>query len=265
MDDLPDNLGVLPFGNRIVRVIQKDKSSKRVFIIGVYGSTIKANFISKKLKTKIRFLPVDNEPEPFWSGNNQDAQTIISKIKIPKDLGELNVEPGNSNGMLGRTLDKYYLSPLKLKREDVWLCNLIPHLIVNKKERKALKNYNKYHTELDLPKAEIPVKSDKWNFFTRKRRREVIEEIFKSRAEIIVTLGQQPLKWFINEFKPNAYKLLNAEDYGMIKDFNLEAVKLKLVPLFHPKQILKHWDSKSNIGLIHYDWMKNKAKTLLKK
>lgn len=255
-------IGTFPFGNPVKKVKQSNNSPKPVFILGVYGSAVFAQFKPINLKSTIRYLPVDNEPEIFWRGNPEETKKIIANIQLPKNTGKLIPGDKSINGILGRVLDKYYLHQLKLERDDVWICNLIPHVVINKNERKAIKKYNELHKLFNLPEADIPTKKERWNFFSKKRYREIIEEIFQSRAEVIISLGQQPLMWFFKEFNRDLGNLLNTKDYGTITEVQIDSLKIKLIPLFHPRQLLKESNRDTKVGLLHYDWMKNKSKKI---
>ncbi len=262
MKDKNHKLGTFPFGNQVIKVSQSDKTPKPVFVLGVYGSAVFAQFISKNQVSNILCLPVDNEPEIFWNGGLNEAKQIISKIKVPKHSGKLIAENEKLNGMLGKALDKYFLHPLKLDRSQVWLCNLFPHFVSNKNERRSVKSFNYIHATIKTPPAILPSKKNRWNYIGKVRFREVTEEIFQARPEYLVTLGEQPLKWLLKEFNPTVGNLLNVKNYGTITDINFDSIKLKLIPLFHPRQILKEKNRESRIGLLHYDWLKSKAKKI---
>lgn len=255
-------LGTFPFGNPVLKVQQIDRTAKPIFILGVYGSSVVAQFNATNAEKIIRYLPVDNEPELFWCGEKETIKKVNSSIEIPRLTGKLTAETSDINGVIGRSLDKYYLHPLKLHRNQVWICNLIPHLVTNKIERKSIKRYNEIHSLYNLPKAEVPTKKESRNFISKKRLLEIIEELFQSRAEVIITLGQQPIKWFLQEFDKSIGNLLNVKEYGLITEVQIESVKFKLIPLFHPRQLLKEKNIDTRVGLLHYDWIKTKAKKI---
>ena len=115
----------------------RGKSSKKVFVLGVYASAVHARWVDKQGKTKVSALAVASEPEIFWTG--EDAEEIISKINIPSELGKLLVPKSKHlNGPSGRALDELFLKPLGLSRKDAWLCDLIPESRVNENQAKAI-------------------------------------------------------------------------------------------------------------------------------
>jgi hypothetical protein len=262
MNEIAIHSSVFPFGRILTKVFQKNFSPKPVFVLGLNGSAIFARFISKDRSIIIHNIPVDNEPFLFWNGGLNDARNIVSEIKVSKNIGRLATEAKSINGITGRIFDKYYLQPLKLNRELVWICNFVPHYIATKSEVKSIKKYNKISGTYSLPKAELPTKKVWQKFITETRTKEVLEELFRSKAEIIVTLGQQPIKLLLQQYDINIQKFFTVENYGFVSETEIESVKYKIIALYHPRQLLKEKNVDSKIGLLHYDWIKTRAKII---
>ena len=113
-----------PFGMPIKRLIQKDRSRKRIFVLGVYASAVHARWQGSDGQTLVNALAVASEPEIFWRG--EGAKAIIDSISLPEGAGRLIAADGSLNGPSGRTLDEMFLRPLGLDRSECWLCDLIP-------------------------------------------------------------------------------------------------------------------------------------------
>jgi hypothetical protein len=128
-----------PFGMSLKKVEQKDKSPKKVFVLGVYASAVHAKWLDINNKIIVRALAVASEPQIFWLGDN--AERIINRIKIPKKLGRLVPASKNMNGPSGKALDDLFLKPLGYNREDAWLCDLLPYSRMNLSQKKALENH----------------------------------------------------------------------------------------------------------------------------
>ena len=128
-----------PFGEKVKKVEQKDRNKKEFFVLGVYASAIHAKWIGADNKVKVKALAVASEPEIFWKGDREEAEKIIAKIKIPSEVGRLEVAAPIFNGPSGIELDKSYLAPLGLTRNDVWLCDLLPYSRLNDGQTKAIK------------------------------------------------------------------------------------------------------------------------------
>jgi len=173
-----------PFGQSLRLVKQSDRSPKRVFVLGVYGSAVHAKLYSPDGRYIYGALAVASEPEIFWNGEN--AEEIISQITVPPEVGYLLPADEIYNGSSGRTLDELYLAPLGFSRSDAWLCDLVPHSFMNPNQRTAIETY---YTPLceryNLPMASIPEKPD--NLIDERRRNEILAELEESNADIIYT------------------------------------------------------------------------------
>ena len=213
-----DQTYFFPFGQKLQKVEQKDRSPKKAFILGVYASAVHARWIDNNGKQKIAAMAVASEPDIFWTG--EYAEQIISEISIPEELGGL-VVPGNKsmNGPSGRALDNLFLKPLSINRKNTWLCDLLPESRVNEKQRNVLDKF--YTTEIiqkySLKPATIP------DFVKRElnshlRHSEILNELEKSQAETLILLGDLPIYWFLR-FHDKRYKKLSqfgdaSETYG---------------------------------------------------
>ena len=231
-----------PFGMPLKKVEQKDKSPKQVFVLGVYASAVHAKWIGSNSKTIVRALAVASEPSIFWKGDNAD--NIISKIKIPPELGKLLPASKNMNGPSGNSLDEMFLNPLGFSREDSWLCDLLPYSRMNLSQKKALdKNYTdelvKKHS---LNAFSIP-EFNKKELNSESRRNEILRELKQSRARKIILLGDLPIKYFLSKVIDDKVKVTSLKDfgtttmtYGKFHSFSIEGTRYEVLPLVHPRQ-----------------------------
>ena len=248
-----------PFGQKLHKVEQKDRSPKKAFVLGVYASAVHARWVDVDGKQKVAALAVASEPEIFWTGENAD--TIISEIKIPEALGRLEV-PGNKsmNGPSGRALDNLFLTPLGLNRENTWLCDLLPESRVNEKQRKVIDKY--YTKELiekySLKPATIP-DFDKSELNSHVRHEEILNELEESKADTLILLGDLPIYWFLR-FHDKRYKKLsnfgdNEASYGQVHEIRINDKSYNVIPLCHPRQAGRLGSSSSKWGKLHDHWV----------
>ena len=187
-----DSVGTFPFGQPIRRVVETDRSAKRVFVLGVYASAVHARWIGPEGKEVVRSLGVASEPYIFWRGEGTDE--IVSRIEIPAKAGRLVSAGGNLNGPSGRSLDEDFLEPLGMGRDQAWLCDLVPHSCMNDGQAGAIeKRYAPVARCLGLPEADWATVPKK--LADEARCRKIAEELRESKAEVLVTLGDLPLKW----------------------------------------------------------------------
>ena len=149
-----------PFGERLHRLAQENRTPKKVFVLGVYASAVHARWM-KDGKVKCAALAVASEPRIFWDGNQEEAREIIGRIKIPAELGTLTPAGKNLNGPSAKVLDEHILKPLGFKRSDAWLCDLLPETRINDNQMKVIKDeYNPRIDEFGLNKVNIPERGD---------------------------------------------------------------------------------------------------------
>lgn len=225
-----------PFGQPLKLIRQRDRTPKKVFVLGVYASAVHAKWHSAKGKLLCRALAVASEPEIFWNGEN--ATGIISQITVPPEAGYLEPAEEKFNGPSGRALDMLYLAPLGLSRSDAWLCDLVPHSYMNPTQSKAIKNkYEPLRKKLNLPEASIPEKPS--NLVDEKRRNEILAELADSQAETIILLGDEPIKWFlsvVSDCKKTRLAEFDSKNYGSPVSVNINGKAYNVLPLAHVRQ-----------------------------
>jgi hypothetical protein len=256
------NVAVFPFGQPVRKVCQADRISKKVFVLGVYASAVHARWVDDEGKTIITALAVDSEPEIFWKGEN--AEEKIAKISIPKGAGKLIPPSKGMNGPSGVTLDERFLKPLGFEdRSDVWLCDLLPYSCRNPNQIKALESkYLPIQKQFRLPDytgwTEVPkILADD------KRMNQIMEELRIADPDVIITLGDQPLKWFTSKKFDTESRLASygecTESYGRLHDISRDGWNLKLLPLVHPRQAGRLGSNSPKWARLHDYWVDNVA------
>ncbi|MDR3668885.1 MAG: hypothetical protein P4L35_18790 [Ignavibacteriaceae bacterium] len=251
-----------PFGERLKKVQQKDRTPKKAFVLGVYASAVHARWVDRNGRQKVAALAVASEPNIFWTG--EEASEIISGINIPKELGKLT-EPLDPklNGPSGRALNDLFLKPLDLTRDNTWLCDLLPESRVNENQAKAIiKHYTAdiIHS-YNLCEASIPLFS-KSELNSQIRRQEILEELISSSAETLILLGDLPIYWFLRFYDKKYTRLLQFGDmddsYGREHEIRIEERIYNVIPLCHPRQAQRLGNSNTKWGGLHDNWVKRR-------
>ncbi len=249
-----------PFGQPLIPVTQKDRTPKKVFILGVYASAVHAKWRDKFGTVLVQALAVASEPYIFWRGDG--CEEIINRISIPKEAGMLEPATPKFNGPSGNTLDEKYLEPLGLSREDAWLSDLLPSSRINPNQRKALnRHYQPLVDQLSLPECTIP------NFSSSELRRqnnrhvEILEEFEESKADTIILLGDLPIKHWLTFFSD--YKKLSdfgetANSYGKPHEIKISGKNHNILPLVHPRQAGSLGKASKKWTDLHTRWVSTK-------
>jgi len=248
--------GVFPFGQPVMEVVQRDRSPKSVFILGVYGSAVHARWEGADGKTLVKALAVASEPEIFWDG--KEAEKIIETIRIPAGVGRLlPLEDKRLNGPSGNTLDKCILEDLGLNRNQVWLCDLIPYSRMNSRQKTAVdRAYKPLINLFHLPKPNLELADEKYDY--NGRLEGVAAEFKASGARTLILLGDQPIRHFLYPVLHQQRKLSDFGDaaslYGRLHPVNLFGNDINVLPLAHPRQIAGLGQSSPKWQRYHTKW-----------
>ena len=247
-------IGQFPFGEEVQKVEQKDRTPKKVFVLGVYASAVHAKWIDPYGKWIVRALAVASEPYIFWRGEN--ISQILEKIKIPVELGSLKPVAPRFNGPSGKALDKFILAPLHISREETWLCDLVPHSCANTSQLNAIERaylplVEKYH----IPRPSVPQIPRKLT--DGKRRNEILQEIEESGARTLILLGDKPIQQFLSYFDPRWKRLSDFQPYGKKQTIKIGDRTYEVIALAHPRQIAKLGRSSQKWYNLHQRWMEN--------
>lgn len=259
------HIGTFPFGQPIRKVCQKDRTPKKVFVLGVYVSAVHARWVDEHGKTRIRAVAVGSEPEIFWRGGK--AKELIDRIPIPAGAGKLLPADDRLNGPSGISLDEKFLLPLGFKdRADVWLCDLVPNSCCNERQKAALRREYDRRVNQGLPEYDWPAVPN--SLSDNKRVHEILEEFHLASPSVMITLGDQPLKWFVGKLSGTKNQRLadygeTFETYGSLHDIFIDGRSLKLLPLVHPRQAGKLGSHSQKWAELHDNWMKSKAPEIL--
>lgn len=254
-------IGIFPFGAQVHKVVQQDRTPKKVFVLGVYASAVHAKWVNNEQKIVVRALAVASEPYIFWRGDG--AGKLIASIQIPRELGKLIPAASQFNGPSGIALDEKIIHPLGMDRNDVWLCDLVPHSCMNPSQKKTIeKNYLPLVDEYSLPIPTFP--SVPFRLSDEDRRKEILTEIKESLADVLVLLGDKPIQWFLKYYDKTWNRLSDFPDYGSLYEITLEGKKISVLPLAHPRQIARLGTSSKKWYDVHQKWLQHSPEKLIK-
>lgn len=250
-----NQVGTFPFGQPVKIVEQTDRTPKQAFVLGVYASAVHAKWTGVDGKQVVRALAVASEPTIFWRGEH--AKSIIEQVTIPEALGFLAPADRRFNGPSGIALDDYILNHLGLSRGESWLCDLVPHSCMNTGQKKAIeREYLPLIEQYSLPKTTVPPVLSRLS--DEPRRQSILGELKESQAELLILLGDQPIRWFLTHYDSRWKKLSDfgqePDSYGKLHEVQIENIELQVLPLAHPRQIAKLGRSSHKWFHLHKTW-----------
>lgn len=253
-------VGCFPFGEPVRRLTQVDRRPKNLFVLGVYASAVHAQWVDANGKQLVAALAVASEPYIFWRGER--ANDVISQLQVPPEAGALKPAASRFNGPSGLALDEQILSPLDRSREQAWLADLVPHSCVNAQQLAAIeREYLPRARELGLPLPTTPhVPSPLADYA---RQDEIANELAESKSEVLVLLGDEPIRWFSRRWYNKASCLADfGEDecsYGRLHEANIAGRHVQLLPLAHPRQIARLGLHSPKWFALHAHWISRRG------
>lgn len=248
-----------PFGSPLMRVTQPRLTRADAFVLGVYGSAVHASW-QPPAGRRVTALAVRSEPYPFWDGSG--AAGLVAEIQrgLPAAAGTLRASQPH-NGPCGQILDKAYLQPLGLTRDTAWLADLLPESRMSGGQAKRVADtYAPLAERLGLPAATVPRDDSRSRYANTDRVEELAEEFWGSGAELLVTLGDAPLREFAHVLKFSGFAALaafgrSAADYGRHHPFTFRGRRFELLPLAHPRQSGRLGASSAIYYELHRAWV----------
>lgn len=249
-----------PFGAEIHPLVQEDRTPKKVFVLGVYASAVHARW--KKGNTVVcQAMAVASEPRIFWDGDPEEARQIIAGIPVPAELGYLEPAGQQLNGPSAKVLDQNILAPLGFQRRDAWLCDLLPETRLNPSQVKALQEkYEPLQKQYGLNEVTIPKRPSK--FCNEARSREITEELIESGAELLVLLGDIPIREYLRQVTNVPFSSLQEYvtlyGYGNPTEITIRGRSIRVLPLAHPRQIGALGAHSEKWCNLHREWEKSR-------
>ena len=256
-------IATFPFGRPIHKVVQTDRGPKRAFVLGVYASAVYARWIDEDGETLVSATAVASEPEIFWRG--EGAEEIVASIEMPSGAGSLVPAGDNLNGTTGVALDERFLAPLGITRSETWMCDLVPYSCKTDRQAKALaRAYDRCAGKLGLPAYDWPLIPD--TLADAERRQEIAAELTEASPDLLITLGDPPLRWFASHFgakgRLDAYGETR-EEYGRLREVRVGRRTMVLLPLAHPRQVARGGSFSAKLASMHEHWAEEVAPYLL--
>ncbi len=247
-----------PFGEVSNLLVQQDRSPKKVFVLGVYASAVRARWV-KNGEVVCDALPVADEPRLFWDGNEDEEREIISRVRIPEALGVLEPLGNHVNGPSSKVLDEDILAPLGFTRDDAWLCDCLNEARLYPSEAKDIRDkYNPLIREYDL--NDVTIRKRPVVFCDDARAREIAQEIVESQAELLILLGDIAIGQFLYKASKTPYRSLQdyCEEfgYGERTEVTIRDKKIEVLPIAHPRQIGIYGAYNEKWHRAHMEWEK---------
>lgn len=214
-----------------------------LFILGAYPSALHVRWHVPEHNLSVQAVAVDNEPEPFWTGEDEEQQfeNWRKTVSFQDKWGE--VKPcGRLNGSSGIWVQKRILNVLKVPRARTWITDCLDTYHESKGATSRLgsdpvatlvKTLGIPERCLDAHPSEHEIVAKALKGHTTR----LTAELRVAQPKTVVTLGNAALR-VLNELVdaggPRIPKLSSGESYGRPLTVRIDGRACEWVPLAHP-------------------------------
>jgi len=114
------------FGKAVGRCRPRAAGPREFFVLGAYPSALHVRWQAPGELRAVHAVAVDDEPEPFWTGHDEEAQVArwMRDAALAPEWGR--VAPcGSLNGSSGVWVDDQVLRPLGADRARAWITDCL--------------------------------------------------------------------------------------------------------------------------------------------
>jgi uracil-DNA glycosylase len=189
----------------------------------------------------VQALPVDDEPEPFWSGT--DASALIDEwrkaVGWTQGWGHFGAPSRSLNGPSGAWVDVKVLAALNATRADAWITDCPDTYRASTGGAAALSTvYVPFASQVGIARADVapdPSEAQIVAESTSSHLRRLASELEACRPDIVITLGNAALRvmrQFIRE-PTELTKLVPGNNYAH-DSIQVGERTCRWLPLVHP-------------------------------
>ena len=232
-----------PFGQPLLPREPSASGPRPVFILGAYPSALHIRWTPPEGKA-VRALAVDNEPTPFWSGEDEAERIAAWKelVRYDEKWWGTVAPAGDLNGSTGQKLDTSILNPFEITRADTWITDCLDtYRCSDEQAIRIFGRYNPFAHDRGLPLAILPEHPDENDIVSEAQQFHVERlrgEVRAAAPGWVITLGNAALRvltGLLDEVPASAPDHLVPNDtYGQVLQVRLLGHNVRWLPLAHP-------------------------------
>lgn len=195
----------------------------------------------------VQALAVDDEPEPFWTGADQQDRVDAWKARCGWSATWGTAEPaGSLNGPSGAWVQRNVLAPFAVDRSDAWITDCLDTYRASNAMRSAVESvYEPFARSNGLPGAVLGQHPSENSIVAEAQalhRDRLWDEITTADAPKVVTLGNAALRVFrgLLDDPAGPAKLVADDTYGAGYAVSAAGAQVRWYPLAHPAAPLRY-------------------------
>lgn len=236
-------MGTFPFGVPVQHCSPIASGQRAVLVLGAYPSALHVRWEPPEGSAArvVRALAVDNEPEPFWTGEDDPARIRrwAADRAWSTEWGSVMPAPG-INGPSGQWVQDHVLARFGIERAEAWITDCLDTYKASERMRVAVEAvYNPFAQTHGLPTAELERHPSEAKIVAEARRghlRRIRNELDEAQPEVVVTLGNAALRVFraLLNLPGVPVRLVADAGYGAPLAVAIGGRSIRWFPLAHP-------------------------------
>lgn len=255
------------FGKAVGRAAKRQQGHRKVLIVGAYPSALHVEWHPAGFKRAVKAVAVDDEPEPFWNGLDQEERIEAWKRQIgfSPAWGEVRA-CRHLNGSSGSWVDDQILGPLQLDREAAWITDCLDTYFESSDAAARLRTPELQDVvkRLGISRA-CHLRHPSQSQIVRQARAEeerLLRELDEARPQRLVTLGNAALLVFRRVLDQNdaPSRLTPDTAYGRPRQVTRGNRSFEWIALAHPGFLRRTTDKVMPYKQAHDRWMKTQGR-----
>ncbi len=239
-----------PFGSPLEARAPSSRTPRRLFVLGATPGALHVEWKPPAPFERVPALAVDNEPQPFWTAQDELAvvRAWARKAGWKNEWGTVG-PAGALNGSSGQWLDTQVLEQLGAARADAWLTDCVDTYRFSRgQDAVVTAKFAPFAEKFGLAWAGVPpalvhpAEDTIVHEACKVHGARLRAEFKASQARTVVTLGDAALRvfsWLAGIDEPETLK--PNKEYGASRKLSVEGRPVTWWPLMHPGQRNKEW------------------------
>lgn len=233
--------GRYPFGAPVTPRPPSATTARSIFLLGAYPSALHVEWTPPEPWNRVRAIPVDDEPTPFWDGADEVDRIASWATRVGFNAAWGSVRPvGELNGSSGVWVRDMVLVALGAVHADAWVSDcLVTYRASTGATRRLADTYAPFALSVGLPATQLgdhPSEDAIVDEALRLHHERLSAELCACGPALIVTLGNAALR-VARELVDGGREVpgkLSVRGYGARYDIGVAGRQARLLPLAHP-------------------------------
>ena len=229
-----------PFGRLVTPRPASANAPCPLFILGAYPSALHISWTPPHPWKRVKAIPIDDEPTPFWDGADHSSRVAAWREAISFDEKWGEAGDCDLNGSSGAWVESKVLAAFGVRRTDAWITDCLDtYRASDGAKARIADTYAPFARALKAAEASLlehPSEKEIVEEALRHHRVRLLAELRSCRPDIVVTLGNAALRVLrgLCDDDGELPAALAPEPYGGVREVRIAERVHRVFALAHP-------------------------------